>query len=121
MPRIGFAFCISLLTILTACSQSGQDRANRDGAEAKAKARDAAARLNADAKKLGHEVKEEARVFDRKVDHAINSNGTSAGGTSGAEAKFAEGGRELHAETAKAGVKLDRAALIAKVRAKLAL
>lgn len=66
-------------------------------------------------------AKQEARDLGRKIDHAVNSGGTAQGNTTrGAEEKLRKGGEDLRVAGEKAGVKLDRAALIAKVKAKLA-
>lgn len=117
-----FAITLSFLflTILGGCSQSNQQTAQQREAEAKAKAREGAERLNQDAKKLGHEVKQEARSLNQKIGTVLNSTGPVNGGTSQAEQKLDRGGHELRLETGQAGAKLDRAALIAKVKAKLA-
>ncbi len=113
-------FCLILITILGGCSQSDQEKARQREAEAKVKAREGAERLNQDAKKLGREVKEQARALNQKIGTALDNTGSANNGASQAQDKLAHGGRDLRLETDKAGVKLSHAALIAKVKAKLA-
>ena len=121
MARTALAIiCLSFVTLLTSCSQADQERAHQKAAEAKAKAREDAARLNQDAKRLGHQVKEEAHVLNAKLGNAVNGRGQATNGASEAEQKVARGAGDLRVETDKAGVKLDHAALIAKVKTKLA-
>jgi hyperosmotically inducible protein len=112
--------CITFVTFLSGCSKSDQQTANQRAEEAKVKARQGAERLNQDAKKLGREVKQEARALSHEIGTAINSTAPAANGTSGAREKLARGSHDLRLEAGKAGVKLDHAALIAKVKAKLA-
>src|SRR5579884_4113178 len=109
-----------LLFLLAACSQSSQQTAKERGAEAKERARHAGERLNQDARTFGHEIKQEAHSFGQKFGAALNSTGPAASGTSQPAEKVEQGGRDLRVEAGKAGVKLDRAAIIAKVKAKLA-
>jgi osmotically-inducible protein OsmY len=111
-------FFVAFLTLLAACSQSDQRTAQERAEEAKVKAREAAERVNADAKKLGQEVKKEARELNGQIGTALNN--TTTNGTSGAQEKLERGSRELGIAAGKAGVKLDHAALLAKVKAKLA-
>lgn len=111
---------ILLVGFLMACSQSSQQTAKQRETEAKDKAQHAGERLNQDARKLGHEIKQEAHVLDRKIGAAINSTGPASADTSEPGQKAEQGGRDLRVEAGKAGVKLDHAAIIAKVKAKLA-
>jgi osmotically-inducible protein OsmY len=112
--------CITLITVLGGCSQSDQQTAKQREEEAKLKARQGAERLNQDAKKLGQEVKEHARALNHEIGNALNSTAPATNGTSGAQEKLARGSQDLRVEAGKAGVKLDRAALVAKVKTKLA-
>ncbi|HZS53609.1 MAG TPA: BON domain-containing protein [Bryobacteraceae bacterium] len=112
--------CLICLMLFSSCSQSDQETARQREAEAKAKAHEAAGRLSQDAKKLGREVKQDARSASEKIGNALNRPGSSSNGASQAEHKIARGGRDLRIETDKAGVKLGHAAIIAKVKAKLA-
>lgn len=120
MRTAAITFCLILLTLLGGCSRSSQETAQQREADAKAKAHQAAEHLDQDAHKLGREVKQEARALDHQIGAALNSTGPSADGTSQAQQKLDRGSRDLRLEAGKAGVKLDHAALIAKVKAKLA-
>lgn len=120
MRILGTCVCVILITLATACSQSDKRTAQQREEEAKTKAQEGAQRLNQDAKKLGHEVKQEAHSLGRQIGTALNSTAPATNGTSGAQEKLARGSQDLRVEAGKAGVKLDHAALIAKVKAKLA-
>ncbi len=66
-------------------------------------------------------AKQEARDLTTKINQAVNSGGPAQGGTTqSAEEKLRKGSDDLRVAGKKAGVKLDRAALIAKVKTKLA-
>lgn len=83
--------CAAALTFLLGCSKSDQAKA-----------------------------KQEARDLRHKIDQAVNSGGPAgAGSTQSAQEKLRKGGEELRVAGEKAGVKLDHAAMIAKVKAKL--
>jgi osmotically-inducible protein OsmY len=101
------------------CSQTDQQTARNREVQAKEKARDAANRLDHDAKKFGQEIKRDARNLNQKLGQALNSTAPAHSGTSQAEQKVANGTRDLRLEADQAGVKLDHAAIIAKVKAKL--
>jgi osmotically-inducible protein OsmY len=114
------AFSCTAFLLVAGCSQSDQQTARDREAQAKEKAREAADRLNHDAKKFGQQIKQDARVLNHKLGAALNSTAPTSSGTSQAEQKVARGTRELRVEADQAGVKLDHAAVIAKVKAKLA-
>ncbi|HEX4750844.1 MAG TPA: BON domain-containing protein [Bryobacteraceae bacterium] len=120
MKHAATALFLTYLLLLGGCSQSSQETAQQREAEAKAKAHDAAVRLNRDARKLGSEVKQEARALNTKMGNAINSPAAAGNGSSKAEAKVKHGTEDLRVEADQAGVKLSRAAVIARVKAKLA-
>ncbi len=82
--------CVALLIICFGCSKADQEREHEKTAEARAKVR-----------KLGDEAKQEARSLKQNINRAV-SGGPGPGTQS------------------EAGAKLDRAAMIAKVKAKLA-
>ena len=63
-------------------------------------------------------AKQEARDLERKVNQAVGP--VNLRDTQGAAAKLRQGGEDLRRAGQKAGVKLDRAALIARVKPKLA-
>jgi osmotically-inducible protein OsmY len=116
----GTLVCLIIVIVFASCSQSDQQTARQREEQAKAKAHEAAERLDRDAKKLGQEVKQQARVLNHEIGTALNSTAPAANGTPGAQQKLAQGSRDLRLEAGKASVKLDRAALIAKVKTKLA-
>jgi osmotically-inducible protein OsmY len=111
---------IIFLTMLSSCSQSDKETAREREKQASEKVHTATDRLDQDARKLGHEIKDEARVLDHKLGTALNSPAPATSGTSRAEDKVVRGSQEFRVEAGQAGVKLDHAALIAKVKAKLA-
>jgi osmotically-inducible protein OsmY len=113
------AFC-SLLLLLAGCSRSDNAVTRDREAQAKEKARAAADRLSRDAKKFGQEIKQDAHDLNQKLGTAISSTAPASSGTSQAEQKVARGTRDLRIEADQAGVKLNHAAIIAKVKAKLA-
>jgi len=117
---LAICVCFILVTLTTGCSQSDQQAAHQREEEAKIKAHEGAERLSHDAKKLGHEVKQEAHALGHEIGTALNSTAPGANGTSGAKEKLARGTQDLRVEAGKAGVKIDHAALLAKVKAKLA-
>jgi osmotically-inducible protein OsmY len=83
--------CGALLTLALGCNRSDESRAKQD------------------ARDLGHKIKQ-----------AVTSGGPAQPGTTqSAEQKLRQGSEDLRIAGQKAGVKLDRAALIAKVKAKL--
>ena len=108
------------LMLLIGCSPADKQTAQEREAQAREKARRAAERLNQDAKKFGHEIKQDTRELNHKLGAALDSSGSASSGASQAEDKVARGMHDVHLETDKAGAKLDQAALIAKVKAKLA-
>jgi osmotically-inducible protein OsmY len=111
--------CVWFL-LFAACSQSDQQTARDREAQAKEKARQAADRLGHDARKFGQEVKEDAHSLNQKLGSALNGTARASSGSSEAEQKVARGTHDLRVEAGQAGVKLGHAAMIAKVKAKLA-
>jgi osmotically-inducible protein OsmY len=114
------ALFLTSLFLLGGCSQSDQQTAQQREAEAKDKARHATERLKQDAHKLGSEIKQEARSLNDKIGNSLNSSAPSSNGSSEAEAKIKRGTEDLRVEAGQAGVKLSRAAVIARVKTKLA-
>ncbi len=106
-------FCTLALMLFIGCSNSDRDRAHEKASEAKQKTRQ-------EAHKLTQEVKQGARSLDQKIDQALKSEPVHSNGTTEAGQKLRRGGQELRAAGGQAAVKLDHAAMIAKVKAKLA-
>lgn len=98
--------------LLASCSQRDQDQARQRAAEARAKAREGA-------HELAHEAKRAADKVNRSVNQAVNGTGARADRDE-AKQKVRRGGEDLKVATGGAGAKLDQAALLAKVKAKLA-
>jgi osmotically-inducible protein OsmY len=117
--KLAFVPLLSLM-LLIGCSQSDKETAGERAAQAREKARRAAERLNRDAKKFGKEVKQDARELNDKLGGALNNSVPASSGASQAESKATRGMHDVHVEAGKAGAKLNQAALIAKVKAKLA-
>ena len=111
----------ALATFSLACTRSDQERADADAANAKAKSRSELKRLDNSVDHLGEKAKREAQDLGKNINHALDSSGSAAGGdTTAASGKLRRGEQELRAAGQQAGGKLDKAALIAKVKAKLA-
>jgi osmotically-inducible protein OsmY len=89
-----------------ACSSSDQEKA-------KQQAQEDGRKLSDQAKKAGREIKKEAKELSRQVDAAVQPNGESAEKMSHAKAQAKDA-------ATRAGVELDQAALVAKVKTKLA-
>jgi osmotically-inducible protein OsmY len=94
-PIFGWAISSTLLVFSLACSQSDREKARERGAEARQETQQAAARASAAARKLGEEAKREANSQGKKIDLALQPDDQAA-------------------------AKLDHAAMLAKVKTKLA-
>jgi hyperosmotically inducible periplasmic protein len=103
----------ALVLLWTGCSQSDQDKARERAAEARRKARE-------EAHELAHEAKRAANAISRQINQATNDGGPRSTAGDAAGQKLRRGGDDLRSAGDQAKVKLDRAALIAKVKAKLA-
>ena len=113
-------FCTVLLAFVIACSRADRQKAERNAAEAKEKTRTAAERVQQDARKLAHDARQTASSLRQDIDRALWSKGPAAGDTAQSEAKLKHGANDLRAAGNQAEVKFDRAAMIAKVKGKLA-
>jgi osmotically-inducible protein OsmY len=99
----GFVLVIGLM----ACSSSNQEKA-------KEQAREDVRTTTAEAKKAGHEIKENVKELNRRAETAMQHDGGSASDKmSHAEAKAKDA-------ASHAGVELDHAAMLARVKTKLA-
>ncbi|HEY3939929.1 MAG TPA: BON domain-containing protein [Bryobacteraceae bacterium] len=94
-PIFGRAMSGTLLIFSLACNQSDREKAKERGAEARQETQQAAARAAAEARKLGEEAKREANSQGKKIDLALQPDDQAA-------------------------AKLDHAAMLAKVKTKLA-
>ena len=112
--------CFLCLLVVSGCSPSDKEKAREREQQAREKANRAAEHLTQDAKKLGHEIEQDARDLNRKVGDAVNSSAPASNGVSQAEGKVDRVAHDVRVESHKAGAKLRQAALIAKVKAKLA-
>jgi osmotically-inducible protein OsmY len=118
--RLGTALVLTVLVLFAACGQADKDKAQERAAEARRKADEAAERAREEAHKLAREAKQEARALKRNIKDALNGTGTGQSGDSEAGQKLRRGGDDLRAAGGEAEVKLNHAALIARVKAKLA-
>ncbi|MBV9267125.1 MAG: BON domain-containing protein [Acidobacteriaceae bacterium] len=104
--KIGLPYymCAVLGLLLTACSQQDKEKARED------------------IHKLDTQSKAEARKLKQDFKTAMDgtSNPSADARTAGARAKLDQAGEVARQDSIKAGQKLDQAALIAKVKAKLA-
>ena len=90
-----------------ACSSSDQEKAKEQAREDLRKTTD-------EAKKAGHEIKEGAKELNRRVAAAVQPDTESASG------KLSHAQAQAKNAAANAGVELDHAALLAKVKTKVA-
>ena len=112
--RFGTGVIAAMLALVMAgCSQSDKQTARDRAAEARQKTRE-------EAHELAHNAKQAAHALDREIHQAMNGNGARSTGGDDANQKLRRGGEDLRAAGSEATVKLDRAAMIAKVKAKLA-
>jgi osmotically-inducible protein OsmY len=95
-----------LMLALSGCSASNRERAREQGDQDLRKATD-------DARRAGHEIKEDAKELSRRVDVAVKPDGEPV------SEKVAHAEAVAKADAARAGVQLDKAALLAKVKTKL--
>lgn len=103
--RLWLASLAFSLLFLSSCGQRDEERARQRAAEARQKAREGA-------HELAHEAKRAVNALNRHVDQALNGTGARADGQ--------EAGQKLRRGGEEAGAKLDQAALLTKVKAKLA-
>lgn len=87
----GAGLAAAIVLALSSCSQSDEEKARQRAAEAREKTRE-------EAHELAHQAKQAAHALNRSVNQAVNGTGARP----------------------SAGVKLDHAAVVAKVKAKLA-
>jgi osmotically-inducible protein OsmY len=113
-------FCTALLAFAIGCSRADRQSAERNAAEAKEKTRTAAERVKQDARRLADQTKQGANSLRQDIDRALWSTEPARGGIGQSEEKLRHGTEDLRAAGNDAAVKLDRAAIIAKVKAKLA-
>jgi len=112
--RFGAGLMTAMVALVSiACSQSDQEKARERAAEARRKARE-------EAHELAHEAKRAASELKGQIKQATQGNGPGATGGDGDGQKLRHGGEDLRAAGSEATVKLDHAAMIAKVKAKLA-
>jgi len=101
MKLLSATFCFVLLMALVACSASDQRKANEQ-------AREAGHEISDEAKKAGREIKKDAKELGRQVDSAVNSG------------KVANADGKTKDAASRTEVKLDHAAMVGKVKSKLA-
>jgi len=107
MRILSATFGLALVIGGVACSSSDQEKA-------KEQAREDIRKTGDEAKKAGREIKEGAKELSRRADVAVQPDRESASDRiSHAEAK-------ARTAASNAGIKLDQAALLAKVKTKLA-
>jgi osmotically-inducible protein OsmY len=96
-----------LILGIAGCSAHDQEVTKREVREDAQKAKE-------DAKRAGRQIKEDARNLSERVNAAVQPD------TQSASDKLANGADRVKNATSRAGVKLDHATLLAKVKAKLA-
>ncbi len=120
MKAIAYGFCAVIVVLSLGCSGDQQQRARERASEAKQKTRQETARAQEQLHRLGEKAKREARQLDESVHQSLEGGVQANGSTVGAEQKLRDAREKVRAASQRAAVKLDRAALIAKVKAKLA-
>lgn len=118
--KFACACVTAIIAFSLSCTNKDQQRAREKAAEAKQKARREAERAGQELRKLGQQAKREAKRLDENVNDAMRRGQPGEQGTSGADQKLHNAGQELRSAGRQAAVKLDRGAIIAKVKAKLA-
>jgi osmotically-inducible protein OsmY len=111
-PRFGAGLVITMLVLAAACSQNDQQKARDRAARAQHKA-------ETEAHHLAHEAKQAAHSLDNQIHQAMNGNQPGSAAPNASE-KLRQGGHDLRAAGNRAAVKLDHAAMIAKLKARLA-
>jgi hyperosmotically inducible periplasmic protein len=105
MARCWAASLAFSVLLVASCSQRDEERARQRAAEARQKAREGA-------HQLAHEVRRAADALNHDVNQAVTGTGARADGD--------QARQKLRVASGEAGAKLDEAALLAKVKAKLA-
>jgi len=116
--KFASACATAIIVLSLSCTNKDQQRAREKAAEAKQKARRGAERARQELEHLGQQAKREAKNLDENVNDAMR--GGQPAGTAGADQKLHNAGQELRSAGRQAAVKLDRGAIIARVKAKLA-
>lgn len=111
--RFACACAAAMFALSLACTNSDEQRAREKAERAKQRARE-------ELRNLGQQAKREAKKLDESVDDSMRHGQGQAQGTAGADEKLHNAGQELRSAGKEAAVKLDRGAMIAKVKAKLA-
>jgi osmotically-inducible protein OsmY len=111
-------FTISVL--MTSCSNADKERSREQAQQAQDKAREEAGRAKREMKELAADAKSEAKKLNAQMNQALEGSATGNASGSNAEEKLKTAGRELKAAGAQAETKLANAALIAKVKSKIA-
>ncbi|MBV9155304.1 MAG: BON domain-containing protein [Acidobacteriaceae bacterium] len=107
------AFSSLVLTVCVGCSNSDRDRAREKASEAKQKTRE-------EARKLTQEVKQDVHALNQKINGALENHPVKSNDAGEARQKLKRGAEDLRVAGGQATVKLDHAATIARVKAKLA-
>jgi osmotically-inducible protein OsmY len=112
--RAGTCLFTVVLFFSAGCDKADQERAHQRALEAQKRADDGA-------RKLGNEAKREAHKLDQKIGAALNGDTSgSIAPTHDADKKLDHAGRVARQAGEKAAQKLDHAALLAKIKTKLA-
>ena len=120
MKKTAYVCCAAIALICMACTGRQQQKARERAAEAKDKTREETAGARHELKNLGQRAKREAQKLRSDVNQAFTGGASGGGNTAEAKRKLDDAGHEMREVGENASVKLKRAALIAKVKAKLA-
>src|SRR5579863_10418797 len=118
--RYGGAVLAISVALLGGCSPSDREKTRERTEEARRKADRGAARAREEAHELAHRAKEGAHELEHNIRDAVNGTGSAQDGNGAARQKLRRGSEDLRAAGSEAQVKLSHAAMIAKVKAKLA-
>jgi osmotically-inducible protein OsmY len=118
--KFACAYAAAIVALSLACTTNDRQRAQEKAEEAKQKTRQEAERARQELRKLGQTAKREAKKLNQNVNKTLQGGQPDSQNATGAEQKLTDAGQELRTAGEHAAVKLDRAAMIAKVKAKLA-
>ena len=107
MKILSAAAGFTLVIALAGCSSSDQEKAKRE-------AREDARKIADEAKKAGHEIKKDAKDLSRQANTAVQSGGNAE------PEKMSQAEAKAKDAASHARIELDHAALLARVKARLA-
>jgi osmotically-inducible protein OsmY len=120
MKQIVYGLCAVTMVLCLGCNRDQEQKARERAADAKQETRRATERARQELHRLAQKAKRQARELHQSVHQSLQGGDSTDESTAGAERKLHDAGEKVRAAGEQAAVKLDRAALVAKVKAKLA-